>query len=179
MSFSYRIQIKLPNNIGFEHNESSYYVDGNENFRSITIKSLQENKSLSESTEFVFVSDGFNNYTEAEKEGKKVLNSLIRSFVKLKKGIDYGALGPSFHITKDGLEHFQREFGVERLLEGGLGLKVYETLPKAKFLTSKVDPKVHTPINKLKEIFLEAESKYRELNKKELLSIQLFNSSFF
>ncbi|HPC35292.1 MAG TPA: hypothetical protein P5268_03315 [Candidatus Marinimicrobia bacterium] len=179
MSYSYRIQIKFPKDFGLICNESSYYINGNENLHPITIRSLHEDQNLSESSEYVFVGDGFDSYSEAEEEGKSVLNSIIRSFVKLGIGIDYGIKGPSAHITEDGLEHFRRQFCVERLLEGGLGLKVYKTLPHPKFATPEITTQVHTPIVKFVDILIESKNKYREFTDKELLSIKLFNSSFF
>lgn len=60
-----------------------------------------------------------------------------------------------------------------------MGLKVYETEPPPRFAQFKVSPKVLTPVNKLQNTFKKAADKYRELSQKELLSIQLFNSSFF
>jgi len=179
MSFSYRIQIKFPDDTRLECENSTYKIDGNGNFRPIRVDAFKQDNSISESSELVFKSDGFDNQKEAENEGDKVLNTLIRTFIHLKKGIDFGARGPSFHITPEGLKHFQKQFEVERMLEGGLGLKVYKTLPPPRFAQLNVSPTVFTPINKLEQTFEKAETKFKELNQKEFLSAQLFNSSYF
>lgn len=179
MSYSYRIHIKLPKDKGFKCDESTFEIKSADNFKPIKVKSSKDHKSLSQTSELVFRSDGYPDKAEAESEGKKVLTNLVRAFIRLKKGIDFGARGSTFQITPVGLEHFQKEFGVERMLEGGLGLKVYETLPPPRFAQMKVSPKVLTPIEKLEQIFNKAELEYRELSQKELLSAQLFNSSFF
>lgn len=179
MSFSYRIQIKLTKTKGFNCDETIYKLENIEGYRPIQIKSAREGEKIQDAEDLVFFSEGFNSFEDAEKEGGKVLNTIIRSFLKLKKGIDFGARGTSFQITKEGLKYFEEVLGVKRMLPGGLGLKVYASSPQPKFVTPKTELKISSPIAHFENAFTQAISNYRELNSTELLSTQLFNSSFF
>lgn len=84
MSYSFRIHIKLPKDKGFMCEEKKFEINDSTIFRPITVKALDDAESISKSTDLFIISNGFTCIEEAEREGNKVLNTIIRSFVSLK-----------------------------------------------------------------------------------------------
>ena len=179
MSYSYRIQIKLPPGytLGLPKNVDS--IMNIKNFNPIKVRFPENVSNILEPAFISFISDNFISPTEAEVEGEKVLNCIIRSFVKMQHGIDFGYDGPLSAFTDYGLQVFQQQFGVERLLPGKLGLSVYESFPTPQFITMNADISVSSPFENFVNAFTEVSTNNKIHNQKELLAIKLYNSSFF
>ncbi len=179
MSYSYRIQIRFPKDSRLRWEYSSYIISNLDKYNQITICSKKEDDQISNSESLIFTSHGFISDSSAKEEGEKVLDNIIRTFVSLKKGIDYGALGKSFYFTDYGLESIAKQNKIKRLLSGGLGLTVYKTEPKPAFASLNPDVGPLSPIEQFHNKFVEYSQKNESISATLSLAIHLYNSSFF
>ena len=178
MSYSFRIQFKLSKQKGIQTEETQHQIIPSRFVLPCILRSTITDEKIMDASELVLESSRYRTIEEATQAGETVRDALALSLVSLKIGADWGFKPSSGVITNEGIKFFESQTN-KRVLQGGLGLKVYETNPCPIFIQPKVSKKVSSPISKLVEVLNYAIEHSRTLTEKEKVALQLFNISFF
>jgi hypothetical protein len=116
---------------------------------------------------------------DAEEIALKVRNSILLYFAEIRKGVYFGSFSSYLFITEAGEEYFKKLSGASKIYPDNFGLTIYENKEGVKFLSSNPSIIVGTSGNNLM-MAIENEFKFpKTLNERELLTLEIFTSSYF
>lgn len=179
MSYSFRIHIKLPKNKGLNCNYNEFEIISDSISKPIKVKSANGENRIVDSEKLFFVCDGIPELDQAILEGKQVLNSIIWCFIASGFGIDFGTDASNFEIPSEKLVKLQQLLNYDRIHQDKLGLMVYESSPTPRFAQFEADLKKLDPVDNFINTFIKCFENQRDIGNDDLLSIKLYNSSFF
>ena len=178
MSYSFRIQFIFAKQKGIKSEDIQYQIIPSRFVLPCILRSIRNDEKIEDAEELVIESSRYKTIDDATKSGEIVIDALLLALASLKMGADVGLKPSSSVITDQGIKYFEAQTN-NRVLQGGLGLKVYETEPRPIFMKPSVIYKVLNPISKLVEALNYAIENPRTLSDKEKIALQLFNTSFF
>ena len=178
MSYSFRIQFVLSKQKGIVSEDTRFQIVPSRFVLPCILRSTKNDEKINDASEFILESSKYKTIEDAMNAGETVKDALALTLASLKIGADLGFKPSGGVITKEGIKYFEAQTK-KRVLQGGLGLKVYETEPTPIFMQPSVELKVSSPISKLVEVFNYAIEHPRILTEKDKVALQLFNTSFF
>lgn len=178
MSYSFRIQFVLSKQRGIETEDTRYQIIPSRFVLPCILKSTKDDVKIKDASTLVLESSKYKTIEEAKKAGEAVKDALALALASLKIGADLGFKPSGGVITNEGIKHFEAQTQ-RRVLQGGLGLKAYETEPTPIFIEHSVELKVSSPISKFAEVLNYAIEHPRIISEQEKVALQLFNTSFF
>lgn len=178
LSYSFRIHFALPTRIGIDAENARHQIENVADLPPIILRSPQQNESIGDARELVLEGSGYESTAEANQAGEIVLDAVMLSFARLQKGADFGFRKPQGAFTTKGLEWLEQQMG-QRVLQGGLGLKIYETEPRPRFATTEASLRASSPVVKLANVLKYAVAHQQRLTDQERVSFELYNASFF
>ncbi len=135
-------------------------------------------KPIKESTELVFLSDGWASAAAAEFAARKYGDALKWSLARLRVGADFGHRGPKGVITNAGLAMLNAQTG-HRHLNDEHGPLIYESEPSPRFASAHIKRLRGVSQRHFERILSEAVKHSRQVADRERVSLDLFNASFF
>jgi hypothetical protein len=178
MGFSFRIQFVLSKQKGIASEDVRCQIVPSRFVLPCILRSTKNDEKIKDASELVLESSKYKTIEDATKAGETVKDALTLTLASLKVGADLGFKPSGGVITNEGIKYFEAQTK-KRVLQGGLGLKVYETEPSLIFMQPSVELKVSSPISKLVEVLNYAIENPRRITEKEKVALQLFNTSFF
>lgn len=140
--------------------------------------SHKQEEALKDSKTWVFKSEGWASEEEASQAGKRYVDALALTLVRLRIGANFGNRAPKSAFTPAGLAMLGAQNG-SRFLNDVHGLMIYESEPPPRFATLRVDALRGVPQDDFEKIFSHALAHPRVITDRERLSLELFNASFF
>ncbi len=177
-SFSFRLRFNRCPNVTVNIDSFEYVLAQPSATRKVILSSVDRKTPIKDSLTLVLKSDGWPSQESALENGQRFSNALKRSFVKLRVGANYGEFGPKGMIFDRGIVLFEEQSG-ERILNDVHGLMVYQSLPEPRFGKTTATPLVGKPESALVKDFDAALTTTKELDERDKLAFELFNSSFF
>lgn len=145
----------------------------------IVLCSYDSKIKIKESQDLVLKSSGWSSEQEAVRAGKRYQDALMLTLARLRVGADFGNRAPKAGFYQAGLAMLERQFN-QRVVNDIHGVMVYETEPQPRFARLGTPTLIRgTPCERFKKVFSHAIDHPRSLSDRELLSLDLFNASFF
>lgn len=178
MGYSFRIQFVLSKQKGIVSEDVRCQILPSRFVLPCILRSTKNDEKIKDASELVLESSKYKTIEDATQAGETVKDALTLTLASLKIGANLGFKPSSGVITNEGIKYFEAQTK-KRVLQGGLGLKVYETEPSPIFMQPSVEYKVSSPISKLVEVLNYAIEHQQIITEKEKVALQLFNTSFF
>lgn len=144
----------------------------------LILSSHHTEHTIKKSHTLVFKSDGWSTEEEAECAANKYINALMLTLAKLRIGADFGKRGSKSIFTNAGLDLLSGNSEV-RVLNDTHGLMLYESNPQPLFASMHTSVERDVPKEHFEKAFSYAINSSIDLTKKEKISFELFNASFF
>ena len=160
--------------------ETEFPLPTLETSHQLVLKAGESNKSIKDSSWIVLRGSGWASPEEAEKFGKFYTDTLLRTFVRLSLGADYGSRAGKSFFTQAGLKHFSEQIG-QLLLNDTHGLMVYEqpTNQNVRFAAIKGNIVRGVSPDQFLSLFNAVLVRPREMTARERAAFELFNAALF
>lgn len=176
--FTFRLKARCSrrSSLGFDTPEVEWHPTTGVSLR---LSSESDDVEIRGSDVLLLKSSGWASEAEAATAGAKYAAALLRSLARLRIGVDVGNRGPAGGgFTRPVIERLRDEQGI-RVINDAWGLMVYESDPRPFFTSSTGTIAMQAPSHQFCRIFRSAVVDDRPLSDRELVSLDLFNSSFF
>ena len=144
----------------------------------VSLNSATPEKSINDADRWTLIGKGFESEEQARSAAECFQDALMLSLAGLRVGVDIGERTPKGSLTEAGRVHIERRQG-SRVLNDEHGLMTFSSTPWPKFFSLDAAATRGVPIAKFQEMFASVVSNNVRMDRKERISISLFNSSFF
>jgi hypothetical protein len=177
MTYSFRVRVNRspPCTLSSGAKDAVVFREGEV---TVSLCSATPEKSINDAERWALIGSGFDSEAKARSSGERFQDALMLSLVGLRIGVDFGERTPQGFATEAGLADMERRLG-NRVLNDLHGLMTFSSTPQPKFYSLTVNGSRGVPIDKFYEVFRNVVSHNVRLDRKERISISLFNSSFF
>lgn len=178
-SYMFRIKFQTPESEALDiQADNEVQIELQDNLK-IILKAL----SVEENKNSIYVINGgpFASEEEAQEIAINLTNLVLLHFANIGRGVSFQSFGPITHITEAGKEYFRKMFKLKtnNIYPDNFGITIYKIEEDAKFLSSNMRFVVTGSVEKLKESIEKKLYLNLNLNERELLTLEMFTSSFF
>ena len=142
------------------------------------LKNVTPDQPLKDGVQWAFVADGYASEEMANSEGQKIQLVLKVVLARLRIGADFGDRSPNQTITDEGLRALEAANGF-RILRNVHGLMSYPTAPMPRFASSTLAMVRRVQVDRFRSTLALALNAPATLASHDVLSLALFNASFF
>jgi len=157
--------------------EHEIKVPANDKGISISLRS-KTGTSLQDSEHYLLVGSGYPTEDDARFNGTRYRDALMIALASSRVGVDFGFRATKGSFTPYGLQMVEQQTGI-RALNDVHGLMIYESEPPARFVSMSVNPTVGKSLDSFMTTLHNAILAEPSLNEYEIVSLTLFNGSFF
>jgi hypothetical protein len=145
---------------------------------SLILCSHNEETPIKDAEQLIFKSDGWPSESDAANAATKYTDALTLTLAKLRVGADFGNRAPKSFFSNYWLSLLGAQTG-SRLLNNVHGLMVFETEPPPRFMSTGGKFLCGVGQDNFERVFARTLDCPKLLSDRELLSLELYNASFF